>query len=129
MRQSRFIHVVGCEGMSSSYKLKAVRFAEKSSKEAAVRAYGVDAKRIRAWCSQKEQLLALHSDGKAKRKRLEGAGRRPKDTEMEEELFEWIVELRSRHIRVSRWMIRMQARTLSSDKDFKASLGWLSRFL
>ena len=30
---------------------------KKSSKEAAAREFGVDAKRIRVWCSQKEQLV------------------------------------------------------------------------
>ena len=65
----------------------------------------------------------LQKDGKAKRRRLEGAGRKPNDTEMEDELFEWIIELRSRNNRVSCRMIRMQAKTLSSDEDFKASLG------
>lgn len=39
------------------------------------------------------------------------------------------MELCSGHIRVSQWMIRMQARMLSSEEDFKASLGWLSRFM
>ena len=111
---------------SASYKLKAVERAENSSKEEAAREFWVDAKRIRVWCSQKDQLKALK---KATRKRLDGAGRKPDDVKMEEELFEWIVDLRSRHLRVSRRMIRMQAKTLSSDDGFKASRGWLQRFM
>ena len=108
----------------ASYKLKAVERVENSSKEAAAREFGVDAKRIRVWCSQKEKLKAT-KDKKATRKRLDGAGRKPNDVEMEEELFEWIVDLRSRHLRVSRRMIQMQAKTLSTDDSFKASRGWL----
>ena len=45
---------------------------------------------------------------------------------MEEELFEWIVELRFHHLCVSRRMIQQQAKMLSSDDDFKASRGWLT---
>ena len=95
---------------SASYKLKAVERAENLSKEEAAREFQVDAKRIRVWCSQKDQLKALK---KATRKRLDGAGRKPDDVKMEE-LFEWIVDLRSRHLRVSRRMIRMQAKTLQT---------------
>ena len=52
----------------TSYKLKVIQCVEKSSKEAAARKFGVNAKRIRVWCSQKEQLIALKKDGKLKRK-------------------------------------------------------------
>ena len=113
----------------TAFKLKAIEKAEIYSKEAAARECRVDAKRIRVWCSQKEQLLALKKKKKSTRKRLSGAGRKPKDVEMEEELFQWIVELRSRHLRVSRSMIRLQAKKLSSDDEFKASRGWLQRFM
>ncbi len=44
-------------------------------------------------------------------------------TYLEDELFSWIVELRSRSIRVSRKMILQQTRSLSSAKDFHASTG------
>ena len=117
------------QSYETTFKLKSVEAAEKSSKEAAAREFKVDSKRIREWCRQKEQLLALKKRKKAKRRRLDGAGRKPRDPEMEEELFQWIVERRSRHLRVSRRMIRLQARTLSPDDEFKASRGWLQRFM
>ena len=37
--------------MYTSYKLKAVEYTEKSSKEAAARKFEVDGKRIHVWCS------------------------------------------------------------------------------
>ena len=37
--------------MCTSSKLEAVECTDKSSKEAAAREFGVDAKRIRLWCS------------------------------------------------------------------------------
>ena len=74
----------------TSYKLKAIEWAEQSSKEAAAREFGVDAKRIRVWCSQKDKLPAMKK--KSTRKRLDEAGRKPNNVEMEE-LFGWIVDL------------------------------------
>ena len=38
-------------------KLEAIEYAEKNSKEAAARRYGVDAKSIRDWCHKKTQLM------------------------------------------------------------------------
>ena len=96
-----------------TFKLKAVDFAEKESKEAAARQFGVDPKTIREWCQKKEQLVALKTSGKSKKKRLVGAGRKALDSDLEEALFSWIMELRSRNLRVSRCMIRVQARTMS----------------
>ena len=89
----------------------------------------MDAKRIRVWCSQKHNILALKKDGKSGRKRLHGAGRRVQDWDMEEALFSWIVELRSHHLHVSCAMIRVQARVLSTVSGFEASRGWLGRFM
>ena len=54
--------------------------------------FRVDAKRIHVWCSQKERLIAL-KDGKLREKRVDCAGRKPKDVEMEEALFGWIFGL------------------------------------
>ncbi len=75
--------------------------------------------------------MEFKNAGKSRSKRLKGAGRKPLDESTEEILFvnEWIVELRSRNLRVSRSMIMRQAKTLSSDETFKACIGWLNRFM
>ena len=114
-----------------SFKLKAVALAEKKSKEASAREFKVDSRRIREWCSQKEQLMELKKTGKSRRKRLTGAGRKPLDENMEDDLFHWIMELRRRNVRVSRKMIREKAKavTTAEDTSFKASKGWLQLFL
>ncbi len=39
---------------------------------------------------------------------------------MEDDLFDWVVELRGRHLRVSRQMMRTQAKALSGNEEFKA---------
>ena len=46
-----------------SSKLKAFECAEKKTKKAAVRDMGMDNKRIREWCKQKEVLVSLHEEG------------------------------------------------------------------
>ena len=56
------------------FKLKAVEYAERKSKEVAAREYGVDAKCIHVWCSQKGSLVVLKKSGKYKSKRLHEAG-------------------------------------------------------
>ena len=112
-----------------SYKLKAVAATGKKSKEAVAREFGVDAKRIREWCKQKEKLLELKKKGKSKRRRLTGGGRKAQDEDMEDELFDWISGLRSRNLRVSYRMIREKAKELSNIDGFSASKGWLQRFI
>ena len=68
-----------------SFKLKAIESAEKTSKEAAARQFGVDARRIRERCGQKTKLMALkEKPGNSKRKRLDGGGRKAMDEDMEE---------------------------------------------
>ena len=113
----------------TSYKLKPIEQVEQSLKEAAAQEFGVDAKRIHVWCSQKDWLAAMKKEKMSMRKRLDGAGRKLDNAEIEEELFGWIVELRSRHLCVSWRMIQMQAKSLSSDNGFKASCGWIDRFM
>ena len=46
--------------------------AEEKSKNAAARQFNVDARRIREWCTQKDQLKAMKMTGNSKSKRLKG---------------------------------------------------------
>lgn len=111
------------------YKLKAVEVAKKKTIAAASREFGVDRKRIRDWLSHESELVQFKNEGKSKSKRLKGGGRKALDEDMEEVLFDWIVDLRRRNLRVSRAMIIRQAKTLSTDETFKASIGWLNGFM
>ena len=52
-----------------SFKLRGIAVAEESSKSATAREFGVDVRRIREWCSQKEVLKKMSAEGMAKRKR------------------------------------------------------------
>ena len=50
-----------------SFKLKAVEYAESKSKQAAVRKFAFDTKRIRVWCSLKDELVVLKNSGMSKK--------------------------------------------------------------
>ena len=118
-----------CKSYDLLFKLKAVETAEKKSKEAAAREFRVDPRRIREWVHQKGKMLALKKKGKSKQKRKYGAGCKARDPEMEEEVFEWICEMRSRYPRVTQRMICLQAKSVSMNVNFRASIGWLRRFM
>ena len=63
-----------------NYKLEAIAYTENNSINSASKKFTVERKRIRKWKSKKEKLLSLKKkDGGTKRKRLEGAGRKPLD--------------------------------------------------
>ena len=74
------------------------------------------------------ELLEMSKDGKSRRKRLGGAGRKPLDEDVEEALFSWIAEMRGRNLRVSCRMIMVKAKDLSAFDEFRASRGWLELF-
>ena len=118
---------------STEFKLEAVRFdVECNSTYKAAKKFNVDWKRIREWRANQSKL----ESASCKRKRLNGAGRKPFDLDIEEVLLEWVHELRSNGFRVSRKMIRSKARFLHEEKckemelppTFTASL-WLQKFM
>lgn len=116
-----------------SLKLKAVEFAKANSNESAARKFGVDAKRIREWRC-KEHVLRK-TDGTSKR--LKGGGRKPFDYSFDDELVQWIIQMRERRLCVSRKMLMKKAAELFAteyqqkhpSKSFVASIGWLNKFL
>ena len=119
---------------STEFKLEAVRFAvECNSTHKAAKKFNVDRKRIREWRANQSKL----ESASCKRKRLDGAGRKPFDLDIEEVLLEWVHERRSNGFRVSRKMIRSKARFLHEEKckemelppTFTASIGWVQKFM
>ena len=98
------------------------------------RRFQVDERRIREW---RTTHAARGNKGK-QRSRLSGGGRKPLSMELEEVLLEWIDSRRSRGLRVSSKLVMKKAEIMYSnmkesdhvDKDdFKASRGWLSKFM
>ena len=116
------------------FKLEAERFAvECNSNYKAAKKFNVDRKRIREWRANQSKL----ESASCKRKRFAGAGRKPFDLDIEEVLLEWVHERRSNGFRVSRKMIRSEARFLHEEKckemelppTFTASIGWEQTFM
>ena len=123
-------------GYTLKYKLEAIAYAENNNISSASKKFNVDRKRIREWKDKKEDLLSLkNKDYGAKRKRLEGTGRKPLDQQMEEVLIEWIYDRREKGLRVSRKLIMKKALYIYNEKlkendcdggtTFAARTGWL----
>ena len=75
------------------YKLEALAYVENNSINSACKKFNVERKHIIEWKSKKEEVLSLKKkDGGAKRKRLEDAGCKPLDQQMEEVLVECIYD-------------------------------------
>lgn len=60
-----------------------------------------------------------------------GGGRKIKDPEMENQLFDWCInEIKKKKKNIPRSLIRIKAKFFSNyQKTFKASKGWLEKFL
>uniref|UniRef100_T1JDV7 HTH CENPB-type domain-containing protein n=1 Tax=Strigamia maritima TaxID=126957 RepID=T1JDV7_STRMM len=121
---------------SAKLKLDAINFAETNSGEAAARKFQVDPKTIRDWKKRKSELQDQASTPQGSNKRrLDGAGAKLASAQLESKVVDWIYELRSNGIRVSRQMVMDEARNLfptMSDRTtdcFVASPGWLEKFL
>ena len=87
-----------------SFILHAVGLADRTAKSRAAKQFYVDVRRVQEWCKQKDLLFVKKEFGESSKKRFDGGGRKaPYDYEdMEEILFEWVIELWSRNLRVSR---------------------------
>ena len=75
------------------------------------------------------RLKASSSCSISSSKQLQGARRPLKDKDFDEKLINWVRQQRQKKLPVSRTMIRREALTLSIDENFKASNGWLEKFL
>ena len=120
---------------SIEQKLEAVALAQRTSISNAAKTLKIDRKRVREWMNNKQNLTSVANPRKTKR--LSGGGRKLNCEVLEAQLIQWINNERCLHHRVSRKMIQRKAieifHTLEeSDKrkiNFKASLGWLFKFL
>jgi len=113
----------------ASYKLKVISFAEHFGNRAAEREFGILESSVRYWRKQKEGLRNTKSDNRAFRG--PNAGKYPA---LEDELPTNFKEFRNDGNAVTHDMLQLRARELAkshniSDNDFKASQGWLRRFM
>ena len=113
---------------SVTFKLKVIKLAEEKGKHYASKTYGVDRKRVREWCQQKEKLNKLPKN----RQRLEGAGKPLKYADIDNKLLEWLSERREAGVRKTGKALKREALRLhraNGSQSFKASCGWYTRFI
>ena len=116
------------------FKLDAISYAEIHGNHAAEKKYKGDRKRIREWRQKKASIQQTVNTKNAKgsrRKRIEGAGRKPFSEKLDEAVLECIHERRGKCLAVSRKLIMKKAVLINdemvergeSTEDFKASVG------
>jgi hypothetical protein len=114
---------------TASYKLKVISLTEQFGNRAPEREFGILESSVCYWREQKEVLRNTKSDSRAFRGLK--AGKYPA---LEDELLTYFEELRNNGIAVTHDMLQLRVRELAkshdiSDKEFKASRGWLRRFM
>ena len=124
---------------SLKQKIEVIAYAEVHGNNAATRKFGLsDPKRVREWQQNKDKLAVCESDHR-KRKRIKGGCRKPKYTDLEDELLLWINEKREQGLQVSRKIIMAKTKglydekykideTVNAGEEFKVSRGWLEKF-
>ena len=119
---------------SATFKLAVVKTAKSSSVYAAARSHSVYESMVRRWKRQENQLLVAERSSTSrgeKRSRLSG-GKVSQFTDLEAQVFEWLVGERQQRRRVTRKSVRAKAKQLHTDagtaEQFSASAGWCANF-
>ena len=108
----------------ASFKLKVVQHAEKCNNNRKTAAeFGISEKQVRDWRKIKLKLLEMPRHKKARR------GQQTAFVTEENDLKNWIINLRQDGYIVTRSAIRLKAKELITDPSFKASAGWCTRFM
>lgn len=102
------------------------RKGEKGVQAAVADANGIPRQNVNLWMKNREKILEAAAD-RLKRcyKRV---GKTVKYSEMEETLVREMKMRREKGLRVTEMWLRVRARVLSGDPNFKASHGWMVRF-
>uniref|UniRef100_A0A147BBU3 Putative tigger transposase n=1 Tax=Ixodes ricinus TaxID=34613 RepID=A0A147BBU3_IXORI len=114
---------------TSGFKLQVVEHAIEHGNRAAARHFGVEEVRVRYWKRQREKLQAAEKTRRAFRGPKQG-----KFPRVEEEVLKYVTNLRKEGRAVSREVLQNHARTIAkrhgiSVRDFRASDGWITRFM
>lgn len=113
-----------------AFKLRTIEKAELYVIRPTAALIGVDERRVPEWRENKETISSLQEKNKSQhRYRLEGAGRKVTNQQADELLASWIEQERMQHHRVSCKQVAKKALELFEDPNFKASRGWMQKFL
>lgn len=121
---------------TNSFKLKVIQHAEKFSISSAARNYNLDRRMVSRWLKNRSQFEVQMTEKRGKeKKRLPGGGRKPFSEELEKQVLEWVLERRTKGLRVSRILIMKKALIFFKemdnidDSEFNASKGWCDNFM
>lgn len=107
---------------TAGYKVDAVKYAVQCGTSAAARKFDICDRMVRKWKVDVEKLQGC--DKKKRAFRRSG----PKDSKMEKQLVDWILDLRTKSRAVLVKDVRNKAMEISEDLKFVASAGWFRRF-
>ena len=108
-----------------------IAYAQANNNTQAAKYFHVDRKRVIEWRKTEQELKGIK---KKSRKRLSGAGRKAFYPDIECQIFRWLERRREMGVRVTGKALKKEALRLHRSQDhgdhqFKASCGWLRRFM
>jgi transposase-like protein len=114
---------------NANFKLMVIKREEETNNCATARKFGVAEPNVRRWRKQKELLKGASSTRKAFRGPKHG-----NFNAVDEKVLEFVLEKRKNGLPVTRETIRMKALEIATSlkiqrQDFKASNGWVARFM
>ena len=111
---------------SVAFKLHVVEYAQHHSIRATARHFGLDRQQVRVWLGRRENYETATRQTTRFRATREAVGQY---SEMEAQLYDFILDERAAGRCVTGGMIRQEALRLLPETNFQASNGWLTRFL
>ena len=114
---------------SLKYKAAAIDYLKHHTISDTAKVFNVDRKRIHEWRDNEENIKEQLQSGNTDRKRVAGGGAKKRSEELEERLRNRILQHRERRMHVSRRRVQLWAKEMTNHPEFKASNGWLDKFL
>ena len=115
---------------TAKFKISVAKFAKENNITKASEKFDVDRKRVRTWVAELDsgKLTKLPPATR----RASGGGRKLRDAEVDQELFEWFSERRSNGARITGKALLKEAQHrffTAGVVTFKASRGWLQKWM
>ena len=114
---------------TAAFKLHAVRrAAEMESASQAALELDVSRRCLQRWQEELEVISSVAEHSSTAIYRRPGQGRKVVDTNLDKGLLDWLLEQWKQGNSVTTVAVREKAREMSSNPDFKASLGWFMKW-
>ena len=129
---------------SMDYKLQIIEKAKETNNRSVARSEDLNESLVRQWRKNEQKIRqaitqqnsydpSVAIKASKARFRLEGGGKKSMYTDLEEKVFQWILECRKNNVKITRRLIRVKALEMSqmsqNDQKFSASEGWCHNFI